>query len=134
MNSFKLSFIALLSLLLTVSCSKVENNYFTVEEVTVKFESKELVTKVQSAFNTKASTRASVAPFTHTIPSKYNAYFIASESRGQYREGQLIKTIEVTEGTHEITIPKLKYRVVVSSYGLADKLNIGDLPKHLPAS
>lgn len=120
MSIFKLSILTLLVSFIIISCTKVENNYITVEDITVQFESKELVTKVQSTFNTKASTRSSVAPFTHKIPSNYKAYFVASEDRGQYSKDQLIKTIDVTEGVQEITIPKLKYKVIVSSYDLTE--------------
>ncbi len=128
-----LSAIILLSAVL-MSCTK--NYNYNIENVTVQFEAKELISKVEKAFTKQASLNpANSSTFVHVIPSNYKAHFVASEARGQYAKDQLIKTITVQEGSQTITIPKLKYRVVVTSYDFDEaQLTWSNLDTHLPKS
>lgn len=98
------------------SCTKTENHYYTVENVTVQFKSKELLETVVKPFGKSASTTTAVTEYEHVFPSSYKAYFVSKETKGQYTEGQVVKVIDVTAGTNTITVPKLNYDVYVTNY------------------
>lgn len=111
--------LSLLALLITlVSCTKNENNYYTVENVTVQLNSKELLETVVKPFkaSTKMSSSNSTTEYEHQFPSSYTAYFISKETKGEYTKGQLITTISVVAGGNTITVPKLDYDVIVTNY------------------
>lgn len=115
-KSILLSALALLITL--VSCTKNENNYYTVENVTVQLNSKELLETVVKPFkaSTKKSSTSSTTEYEHQFPSSYTAYFISKETKGQYASGQLVRTINVNPGNNTITIPKLDYDIIVTNY------------------
>lgn len=118
-NLIKLSAIVVLLLsTLVSSCTKNENNYYTVENVTVSLNSKELLETVVKPFkaSTKMSTKSVVEEYQHQFPSSYTAYFISKETKGEYTTGQLVKTINVVAGSNTITIPKLNYDVIITNY------------------
>lgn len=111
----KLLSVALLALGL-VSCSEdtIVNNYdITVENVTVEFGAKSLLTESSDVL-------AKGTPFdnsyTHVLPTNFKAYFISSENRGQYSVGQVVKVVDVSTGNQLITIPKLSYTVYVTNH------------------
>lgn len=111
----------LLALLITVaSCTKNENYYYTVENVTVQLNSKELLETVVKPFSGKrasvSTTVDSESEYTHVFPSSYKAYFVSKETKGEYTTGQVVKVIDVVAGNNTITIPKLDYDVYVTNF------------------
>lgn len=98
------------------SCTKTENHYYTVENVTVQFKSKELLETIVKPFGKTASTTTAATEYEHLFPSSYKAYFVSKETKGQYTSGQVVKVIDVTAGSNTITIPKLNYDVYVTNY------------------
>lgn len=112
--------IAIILGMLAISCTKNENNYYTVENVTVSLNSKELLETVVKPFEKWASLSAtSNSEYTHVFPSSYKAYFVSKETKGEYTDGQLVKVIDVVSGGNTITIPKLNYDVYVTNYDTA---------------
>lgn len=113
----KLLSVALLALGL-VSCSEdtIVNNYdITVENVTVEFGAKSILT--ESSVVLARQTSSFDNSYTHVLPTTgFKAYFVSSENRGQYTEGQVVKVIDVTTGDQQITIPKLSYTVYVTNH------------------
>lgn len=56
-------------------------------------------------------------PFNPSFPSTFKAYFVSNETTGDFLKGQLVKTIDVTEGTNKIdSLPKMSYTVYVTNY------------------
>lgn len=113
--------VAILAFALTttslVSCGDdITNNYntYNVEDVTVSLDAQALITNAQSPFQAKNLSFDS--SYVHQMPTSYEAYVIADETRGQYTSGQYIKTITVTAGMNSVTIPKMKVKVYVTNY------------------
>lgn len=107
----------LLATTLLISCGDdITNNYntYNVEDVTVQLDAQSLITSAESPFQGKGITFDN--SYVHIMPTSYKAYFVADETRGQYTQGQVVKTITVTEGMNSITIPKLKFKVYVTNY------------------
>lgn len=117
LNKIKLMAV-LLGMVAFASCTKNENNYYTVEDVTVSLNSKELLETVVKPFGRMraSSSGSSSSDYTHVFPSSYKAYFISKETKGEYTDGQLVKVIDVVAGGNTITIPKLNYDVYVTNY------------------
>lgn len=113
------SLLAVLVFTVLFSCSKTEINNYEIENVTITLDAQELISKVSKPFVKRASVGKMAntnTDFIHAIPNQYKAYFISNETKGQYTKDQIIKVVDVIEGANEITVPKLKYRVVVTSY------------------
>lgn len=110
--------IAILGMVLFASCTKTENHYYTVENVTVQFNSKELLETKVKPFRARASAaNANVSTeYEHVFPSSYKAYFVSKQTKGEYTQGQVVKVIDVVAGNNTITIPKLDYDVYVTNY------------------
>src|SRR5690606_22272381 len=125
-------------MVLFASCNKTENNYYTVEQVTVQFNSKELLETEVKPFSSKSSAaRADVnAEYEHVFPLSYKAYFVSKQTKGEYTQGQVVKVIDVVAGNNTITIPKLDYDVYVTNYShTADKwYTWSDAIQQLPQS
>lgn len=104
--------------LLTASCTKNETFVYNIENVTVKFNSKELLETRTKPFGKVASTEpvADEYEYEHAFPTSYKAYFVSKQTKGQYTEGQVVKVIDVVSGDNTITIPKLDYYVYVTNY------------------
>lgn len=98
--------ILLLFMAVLFSCTKEETTVIIVENIEVQLNAK-------SAFSVTESTFRSTE---HTYPVSYKAYFISQENKGEYLEGQLVKTIDVTAGLQTIVVPKLKYKVYVTNF------------------
>ncbi len=113
----KLSALVLLLIVSLSSCTKTENHYYTVENVTVSLNSKELLETVVKPFGKmRASTTASTPEYKHVFPSSYKAYFVSKETKGEYTTGQVVKVIDVVAGGNTITIPKLNYDIYITNY------------------
>ena len=115
-----LAYVGTMGLLMS-SCSEdtIVNNYdITVENVTVEFGAKSLLTESSDvlAKGTAQKTTNFDNSYTHTLPTSFKAYFVSTETRGQYTQGQVVKVIDVTTGSQTITIPKLSYNVYVVNY------------------
>lgn len=113
------SLLAVLVLTVLFSCTKTEIYNYEIENVTITLDAQELISKVSKPFSKQASVgkmATTNTDFSHAIPNQYKAYFISNETKGQYTKDQIIKVVDVSEGANEITVPKLKYRVVVTSY------------------
>lgn len=108
--------VALLTVLVTSSCTKTENHYYTIENVTVQFNSKELLETKVKPLGKSASTNPTTSEYEHVFPTSYKAYFVSKQTKGQYTEGQVVKVIDVVAGGNTITIPKLDYDVYVTNY------------------
>ena len=107
---------ALLGALVLTSCSEdnsTTNNYY-VPEGEVGLDAQALIASAQSPFQAKG------IPFdnsyTHVMPTSYQAYIVADETKGQYTQGQVLKTITVADGMNTITVPKMKVKVYVTNY------------------
>lgn len=117
-----LSIIAILGLFLTSSCSDDTTvNIYQVEEVTVSFGTKNIITESNGTFSKTARMNDFDKSYTHTLPTSFTAYFVSKETKGQYTEGEVVKVITVTTGTQEITIPKLEYTIYVTNHVKNDK-------------
>lgn len=135
-NTIKLA-IAILGMVLFASCTKNENHYYTIENVTVQFNSKELLETKVKPLGKRSSTTANVnAEYEHVFPSSYKAYFVSKQTKGEYTQGQVVKVIDVVAGNNTITIPKLDYDVYVTNYShSADKwYTWNDAIQQLPQS
>lgn len=107
---------ALGSTLLTSCGDDITNNYNTyeIENVTVSLDAQALITSAESPFQAKGI--AFDSTYVHQMPTSYNAYFVADETRGQYTQGQVVKTITVNSGMNSVTVPKIKTKVYVTNY------------------
>lgn len=114
-NIFKTAILAL-GVVLFASCSKNETYNIVVENVTVQFNSKEILETVVKPFAKRASVSASASEYQHKFPESYKAYFVSKETKGEYTAGQVVKVIDVTAGGNTITIPALNYDVYVTNY------------------
>lgn len=112
----KLSTLLALVLLVTSSCTKNETFIYNIENVTVRFNSNELLETKVKPLGKLASTNPSTSEYEHVFPSSYKAYFVSKQTKGQYTEGQVVKVIDVVAGGNTITIPKLDYDVYVTNY------------------
>lgn len=116
LNTIKMMAVVL-GIIAFASCTKTENNYITVENVTVQLNSKELLETVVKPFGKmRASTTASASDYTHVFPATYKAYFVSKETKGEYTVGQVVKVIDVVAGGNTITIPKLNYDIYITNY------------------
>lgn len=116
LNKTKLM-IVLLGFIIMASCTKNENHYYTVENVTVQLNSKELLETVVKPFGKmRASTTSSAPEYGHVFPASYKAYFVSKETKGEYTIGQVVKIIDVVAGGNTITIPKLNYDIYITNY------------------
>lgn len=60
-------------------------------------------------------------PYNVVFPSTFKAYFVSNETTGEFLKGQLVKTVDVTEGTNKIdSLPKMSYTVYVTNYDNSD--------------
>ena len=112
--------LTLCTTVLLTSCSEdtIINNYdVTVENVTVEFGAKSLLTESSGVLAKGTSFDNS---YTHTLPTNFKAYFVSSETRGQYTQGQVVQVVDVNTGSQTITIPKLSYTVYVTNYDHPD--------------
>lgn len=107
-----LSVFLILLITIFVGCSKKEATIIIVENVEVHLNTKSVFNIEQEGF----STRSATTEYQHVYPTEFKAYFIATESKGPYIQGQLVKTVDVINGLQSITIPKLKYTVYVTNY------------------
>lgn len=124
LNTIKMMAVVL-GIIAFASCTKTENNYITVENVTVSLDAQKLVTKVKEGFKLKASTSPTASQeYEHTFATSFKAYFVSLEQKGEYQQGQVVKVIDVTEGANTITVPALKYKVVVSNYAFTNVNNL----------
>lgn len=99
------------------SCSEdtiINNNYFEVEEVNVTLDAQSLITESQSAF--KYKTMSFDSTYQHIVPQTFTAYVVAQETKGQYVQNQVIKSIQVTEGMQQVTVPKMKLKFYITNY------------------
>ena len=115
------SIVALLAAAISfTSCSdettNVTNNYY-VEMQEVQLSAKALITEVQSPFGAKNQTYGTIDnSYVLVMPTSYDAYFVADETRGQYTTGQVVKMITVTPGMNTVTIPKMRLKVYVTNW------------------
>lgn len=99
------------------SCSEdtiINNNYFEVEEVVITLDAQSLITESQSAF--KYKTMSFDSTYQHIVPQTFTGYIVAQETKGQYTQHQVIKSIQVTEGLNQITVPKMKLKFYITNY------------------
>lgn len=112
-----LSIAALVAVFLTSSCSDDTTvNIYKIEDVTVSFGTKNIVTESSNMFSKSSNTTEFDNSYIHTLPTSFTAYFVSKETKGQYTEGEVVKVITVTTGTQEITIPKLEYTIYVTNH------------------
>lgn len=111
-----LSIAAVCLLILVSSCSdNTTVNIYKIEDVTVTFGTKNIITESSSLFGKSSNTEFDKS-YVHVLPTSFTAYFVSKETKGQYTEGEVVKVINVTTGTQEITIPKLEYTVYVTNH------------------
>lgn len=137
MNQIRFFAMALLALFTMNSCSKNYHYNITVENVTVQLDAKEMITSVTKPFSKLSSINTLAATeVEHIVPTSYTAIFVSEEHKGQYTKGDIIARINVEKGGNTITVPKLKYKVIVSNYEFTDSQlsNERGLIKHLPKS
>lgn len=108
--------LVILGIALFTSCTKNETFVYNIENVTVQFNSKELLETKTKPLGKLASTNPVTSEYEHVFPSSYKAYFVSKQTKGQYTEGQVVKVIDVVAGDNTITIPKLDYDVYVTNY------------------
>lgn len=111
--------LALLALTLTMmisSCSKVENNYITVEYANVQLNGQELVATATKQFKASSRQTAQSKEYEHEFPSDYTAYFVSKQTKGDFTTGQVVDSIKVKSGTNNIRVPKLNYDVYVTNF------------------
>lgn len=101
-----------------LGCTKVENNYITVEYGEFTLNGKELLTTVTKGLNKQASTGGAVATdeYDHVFPTSYTAYFVSKETKGEFTAGQVVDSLEVVSGSNTIVLPKLNYDVYVTNH------------------
>lgn len=108
---------AVFAVFLTSSCSDDTTvNIYKIEDVTVTFGTQNIVTESSNAFRKNSDATDFDNSYVHTLPTSFTAYFVSKETKGQYTEGEVVKVINVTTGTQEITIPKLEYTVYVTNH------------------
>lgn len=138
-KSIKLGLLSLLVAFVSVftACEKSEviTNNYNIEYVNVTLDATELVAIVEKPM-TKASTRSTTAEYQHKFPESYTAYFVSKETKGEFKEGDIVDSLTVNSGSNTIRIPKLKYKVYVTNYKhKADKwYTWGDAVEQLPRS
>lgn len=108
--------LAILGVALFTSCTKNETFVYNIENVTVQFNSKELLETKVKPLGKSASTNPTTSEYEHVFPTSYKAYFVSKQTKGQYTQGQVVKVIDVVAGGNTITIPKLDYDVYVTNY------------------
>lgn len=118
--------LALILGMVAISCTEKTNIYnIEIENVTVSLETSKLIAKVvQSPMMLASTTPLPSQEYTHVFPDEFKAYFVAAETKGQYQQNQLIKTIDVVEGANTITIPAIKYRVIVTNHIFTNTNNL----------
>lgn len=97
-----------------MSCSDETTNNYYIGDGMVMLSAQALITNAQSPFQAKGP--AFDNSYVHLMPTSYEAYVIADETRGQYTSGQYIKTITVTEGMNSVSVPKMKVKIYVTNY------------------
>lgn len=108
---------AIICTIFLTSCSDDTTvNIYKIEDVTVSFGTKNIVTESNGTFSKSLNTTEFDNGYVHTLPTSFTAYFVSKETKGQYTEGEVVKVINVTTGTQEITIPKLEYTVYVTNH------------------
>lgn len=98
-----------LTLVLGACTEKYETTEIIIENVTVQFQTKSVITVQENYFR-------STGEYEHVYPTSYKAYFVSKENKGGYTSGQLVKTLTVGAGNNTITVPKLDYVVYVTNY------------------
>lgn len=117
-NTFKILGLALLGLVVT-SCSEdtiINNNYFEVEEVNITLDAQSLITESQSTFNYTTMSMSFDSTYQHIVPQTFTAYVVAQETKGQYTQNQVVKSIQVTEGMQQVTVPKMQLKFYITNY------------------
>lgn len=121
-NTFKILGLVLLSSVVATSCSEdtiINNNYFEVEEVNITLDAQSLITESQSTltYNTMSyNTMSFDSTYQHIVPQTFTAYVVAQETKGQYTQNQVVKSIQVTEGLQQITVPKMQLKFYITNY------------------
>lgn len=100
--------ILFIAAIMLLSCTKEVTKIYVVENVTVSLKATPKIEVVENSFRSASSQ--------HEFPTSYKAYFVSNETKGEYQAGQLVRTIDASPGTQEITIPKLNYTVYVTNY------------------
>ena len=147
MKKFMLTFIVL-PILATFSCSGEDEatglleNSTNNNNVTIQLRAEPEVTEHISSFEktntgkifTRAGETSSDSIFTPILPSTFKAYFVAAENKGQYQAGSMVKTVVVNDGTNDITVPAMKYKIYVTNYDIDNIQNNSDVEASLPES
>ena len=117
------------------SCSEdtIINNYeVTVENVTVEFGAKTLITENSGVF--AKGTKGFDKTYVHTLPTDFTARFVCDEDRGQYKKGEVLKSLSVVNGVNQVlSLPKLKYKVYVSNYVMPNQNETQNYPWYYTA-
>lgn len=99
---------------LLVSCGDETTNNIYIGDELVKLDAQALITNAQSPF--KGKNPAFDNSYVHQMPTSYQAYVVADETRGQYTTGQYLKTITVIDGMNSVSLPKMKVKIYVTNY------------------
>jgi hypothetical protein len=105
--------LAVVLLTLIVGCTKEREIIVVVPNVEVQLNTKQVFNVEEDNLFRSATTRSS---YEHEYPTKYKAYFVSNENKGDYTAGQVVKTIIVEKGLQEVVVPALSYTVYVTNY------------------
>lgn len=147
MKRFMLTFI-ILPIFASFSCSGEDEvtdqmgNSINNNEITIQLRTELGITENSSSFDkaftgicaTRAGQTSSDSTFSPTLPTTYKAYFVAEETKGQYKSGSIVKTAAVNDGTNIITVPAMKYNIYVTNYDIDKIPNSSDIEASLPES
>ena len=118
-NTIKFLGLVVLGSVVATSCSEdtiINNNYYEVEEVNITLDAQSLITESQSTFNYTTMSMSFDSTYQHIVPQTFTAYVVAQETKGQYTQNQVVKSIQVTEGLQQITVPKMKLKFYITNY------------------
>lgn len=134
-QKFLFALVGLFGLLSMTSCSKdtIVNNYDVVVEIgTFEFGTKTLITESDGVF--AKGTTGFDNTYVHTLPTTFTARFVCDEDRGQYKKGEVIKSLTVVNGVNQVlSLPKLKYKVYVSNYVMPNQNETQNYPWYYTA-
>lgn len=99
---------------LFTSCSEDNSVTNYIEFGECKLDAQALIANAQAPFQAKGP--AFDNSYVHQMPTSYEAYIVADETKGQFTTGQYIKTITVTAGMNSVSLPKMKVKVYVTNY------------------
>lgn len=109
----------------TTSCTRSYNYTIEIENVTVSLDAQKLIAKVEkSPMLLGSTTPLPSEEYEHQFPTQFKAYFVSQETKGQYQQNQVVKIIDVVEGANTVTIPALKYKVIVTNYTFTNTNNL----------